>query len=208
MKIDRRVLTSWGFSLATHAILLLSAGLLITDVWVILPHPETSTLNVTLSSSHPQQLPQTSNLVATKSTTKNTIAYTPNKHSQTQSTADTALRHRTLSETNFEPRDADYLTAWRQLIEAKGTQAYKTALLKNPQLHGQLSMRVSIDATGKLKHVMIEKSSGSVTLDKLALNIVKNAAPFKPLPDAMKKDTDVLDILRTWEFNVSGTHPR
>lgn len=177
----------WSFSIAAHLLILFSASIFVAKGWIntpLLTEP-TPSLDVTLT------LPEDT------SGASSAIIYTQGQVRTGQS----VLRHRTLSDTQFEPRDADYLTAWRQHIESTGTERYKAALKKSPAMKGSLTMRVTLDASGALKNVIIEKSSGSTALDKLALSIVQQAAPFKPLPDAMKKDTDTLDILRTWDFN-------
>lgn len=175
----------WSFSIAAHLLILFSASFFIVDPWV------KTSIDVTLT------LPSESHAASQQEGMPASITYVQGQVQPGKQ----ALRHRTLSDTQFESRDADYLTTWRAYIESTGTARYKAALDKNPSMKGALSMRVTIDASGALKNVVIEKSSGSKTLDQLALQIVKDAAPFQPLPDAMKKDTDTLDILRTWQFD-------
>ncbi len=186
---------SWVFSAAIHMIILFSAGMLITNIWTVTQEKpvEQSHLNISLKPFHISE--QMDITPVASDTQSSVIHYTPDHLTKTQK-----LKRRTLSDTQFESRDADYLTAWRTLIESKGTTAYKAALATHPELKGRLSLRVSINAKGELKNIVIEKSSGSPALDTLALQIVKNAAPFSPLPDAMKQDTDMLDIVRTWDF--------
>ncbi len=181
MNVNSRQLTaSWIFSIMAHACLFLSLGLFLSEVAPVSTPAHSPMLDVRLSSATPAPA-------------------TPSRLEKTSNS--TVIRQRTLSDTDFEPRDADYITAWRTRIESRGTTAYRAALKQHPNLAGRLMLRVSIDAQGRLNKVMIEKSSGSATLDTLALQIVKNAAPFPPLPDEMKKDTDVLNILRTWDFS-------
>ena len=186
----RRLGASWAFSIAAHLIILFSASMLITDWWMQTPSPtETPTEKLDVTLKLPKE---TKTFGAAESITYTTGQIKPGQY---------ALRHRTLSDTQFEPRDKDYLSAWREYIEKSGTQRYQSALKKNPSMKGSLTMRVSINPNGKLAGVVIEQSSGSKALDQLALQIVKDAAPFKPLPEEMKKDTDMLDILRTWQFD-------
>ena len=186
----RRLGASWAFSIAAHLMILFAASVLVTDWWLKTPSPDetpSEKLDVTL------KLPtETKTFGAPESITYTTGQIQSGKY---------ALRHRTLSDTQFEPRDKDYLSAWRDYIEKSGTQRYQAALKKNPSMKGALTMRVSIKPNGQLAGVVIEQSSGSKTLDQLALQIVKDAAPFKPLPEDMKRDTDMLDILRTWQFD-------
>jgi protein TonB len=47
-------------------------------------------------------------------------------------------------------------------------------------------------------------SSGHKILDDAAVRIVRMAAPFSPFPEEIRKETDILDITRTWQFLRSG----
>jgi periplasmic protein TonB len=53
---------------------------------------------------------------------------------------------------------------------------------------------------GRLVQSVIEESSGSAVLDRAARHIVKLAAPYPPFPPEIARDTDVLEITRTWIF--------
>jgi protein TonB len=48
--------------------------------------------------------------------------------------------------------------------------------------------------------VWVRRSSGHKLLDDAAVRIVKLAAPYAPFPAEIRKETDVLDITRTWQF--------
>jgi protein TonB len=61
-------------------------------------------------------------------------------------------------------------------------------------------MTVVIDRNGALLDSVIERSSGSPVLDRAARRIVKLAAPYPPFPPEIARDTDVLEITRTWMF--------
>jgi protein TonB len=50
----------------------------------------------------------------------------------------------------------------------------------------------------------VVRSSGLEVLDQAAIEIVKLAAPYAPFPLDIAKDTDVLDIIRTWQFTRRG----
>ncbi|HUW76751.1 MAG TPA: energy transducer TonB, partial [Gallionella sp.] len=39
--------------------------------------------------------------------------------------------------------------------------------------------------------------------DAAAMRIVRLAAPYSPLPPSITKDTDILEITRTWSFTPS-----
>jgi periplasmic protein TonB len=59
---------------------------------------------------------------------------------------------------------------------------------------------VAIKADGEVENVEVNRSSGHKVLDQAAIRIVRLAAPFERFPDAIRKDTDILHITRTWTF--------
>ena len=106
---------------------------------------------------------------------------------------------------SHQPEDANYLAQWQRDIEIYGNKHYpKEALAQN--IRGQLELLVGINANGTLHHITIRRSSGSNILDKAAINIVRRAAPFDPLPAEMAENIDVLEIVRTWQFRGLPTH--
>ena len=66
-------------------------------------------------------------------------------------------------------------------------------------------MLVSIEADGTLQDVKILRSSGHRALDQAALATVRQAAPFQPFSVAMRKEYEVLEFTRTWQFTKSGS---
>jgi protein TonB len=95
--------------------------------------------------------------------------------------------------------DAYYLESWRRKVEAVGNLNYPEEA-RRERLYGSLRMLVAIKPDGELKEVRILDSSGHKVLDDAALRIVRLAAPFAPFPEEMRQSTDVLEIIRTWEF--------
>jgi len=103
-----------------------------------------------------------------------------------------------------EYRFASYLDAWRAKVERVGNLNYPQAALKKG-ITGSLFLDVAINHDGSLHSMRILRSSGHTVLDNAAKNIVKRSAKFPPLPEAIRKETDVLHIPRVWQFkNESG----
>lgn len=102
-----------------------------------------------------------------------------------------------------EYRDAVYLDKWRRKIEYVGNKYYPEPAKKR-NLSGKVILLVAINSNGQIKKVKIEKSSGIKVLDTAAVQTIHLAAPFEPFTKAMRKDTDVLQIVRTWSFNEDG----
>jgi protein TonB len=97
-----------------------------------------------------------------------------------------------------EYRFAQYVEDWRQKIERIGNLNYPDAA--KGRLYGSLTLSVIIKANGDLKQVEVIRSSGQTLLDEAARRIVRMSAPFAAFPEAIRRDTDELDITRTWTF--------
>lgn len=99
--------------------------------------------------------------------------------------------------------DAAYLNKWTQKVEIVGNQNFPRAAI-DQQIFGSLRMSVIINADGTLEGVEILKPSGFPVLDQAALQIIHLSAPFDPFPSEIRRDTDQLDIIRTWRFEITG----
>lgn len=95
--------------------------------------------------------------------------------------------------------EAAYLQSWRRKIETIGNLNYPSEA-RRQGLEGDLRVLVEIDSDGELLDVRILDSSGNSVLDAAALRIVRLAAPFLPFPKTLRDETDVLQIIRTWQF--------
>lgn len=101
-------------------------------------------------------------------------------------------------------RDALYLDGWRRKIEAVGNFNYPQQA-SDAGIYGQLRLLVAVFPDGRVSEVRILSSSGQKVLDDAAIRIVQLAAPFDPFPAEMRKDVDILEIVRTWQFHQSNT---
>lgn len=97
-----------------------------------------------------------------------------------------------------EYRFAQYIENWRQKIERVGTLNYPEAA--RGKLYGTLLLTVTIMADGSVTRVDINRSSGHKVLDDAAKRIVQMASPYSPFPPDIRRDTDILEITRTWYF--------
>lgn len=99
---------------------------------------------------------------------------------------------------------AAYLEAWRSKVEKIGNLNYPDEA-KRRQLYGNLLMHVAIRADGSVERIQVRRSSGHKLLDDAAVRIVRMSAPFAPFPPEIRKEVDVLDITRTWQFLDGNT---
>ena len=94
---------------------------------------------------------------------------------------------------------AAYLEKWRLLVERVGNLNYPEAA-KQQKLEGTLVLDVAINHRGDVEKVRVLSSSGIKVLDDAATRIVHIASPYDRFPDSIKKEIDILHIVRTWEF--------
>lgn len=97
-----------------------------------------------------------------------------------------------------EYRFAQYVEDWRSKVERIGTLNYPEAA--RGKLYGNLVLTVVVRADGSVDNVEINRSSGHPVLDAAARRIVQMAGPYAAFPPSIRRDTDVLEITRTWFF--------
>lgn len=93
---------------------------------------------------------------------------------------------------------------WVESVERMGNLNYPDEARRN-QLHGELILIVGIFKNGELESITIEESSGHKVLDDAAIRIVELAAPFAPMTGQLAEETDILYIVRTWEFTTNNS---
>lgn len=70
---------------------------------------------------------------------------------------------------------------------------------------GVLTLKFSIKEDGNLKGVSLLRSSGSSILDRAAMEAVRDAVPFFPLPENLG---EVLDVVANFEYELNGYYFR
>lgn len=100
-----------------------------------------------------------------------------------------------------EYRFAQYVEDWRLKVERVGNLNYPEAA--KGRVYGSLVLTVVIRSDGSLEKVDISRSSGQRVLDDAARRIVQMAAPYGAFPEAIRRDTDILEISRTWSFTTA-----
>lgn len=109
------------------------------------------------------------------------------------------VRRKSISASTREYRYANYLGAWARKVERIGNLNYPQAA-REQQLYGSLILHVAVRADGRVERIRVVHSSGVELLDQAAIRIVELAAPYAPFPPDIAAETDVLDIVRTWQF--------
>ena len=112
------------------------------------------------------------------------------------------IRRLTSVSTKFSA-DAQYLNTWAQKVESVGNENFPEAALRD-EIFGRLRLLVTILPNGAVHEIAILQSSGHNILDNAAVQIVELSSPFQPFPPEIRKDTDRLEIIRTWSFQITG----
>ena len=108
-----------------------------------------------------------------------------------------------ISASTREYKYASYMEAWRSKVERVGNLNYPEEARKR-KLSGSLVLDVALSPDGSINNITVRQSSGHKVLDDAAIRIVKLSAPFSPFPDAIQGETDILHIIRTWQFLKKG----
>ena len=95
------------------------------------------------------------------------------------------------------------MEAWRRKVEEFGNKNYPLQV-RRQKLSGHLILDVALNWDGTIYNTEIKESSKSKILDNAALYIVRQAAPYAPLPPDIRKETDILHITRIWEFRYNS----
>ncbi len=96
-------------------------------------------------------------------------------------------------------RDALYIDAFRAKVEQIGNQNYPEPA-RARKLFGNVRLLVAILPNGQVQNITVLKGSGHKILDEAAKRSVYMAAPFQAFPAEIRRDTDILQIIRTWKF--------
>jgi len=107
-------------------------------------------------------------------------------------------RRVTLTPNMKDYRYSQYLSDWRNKVERIGAMNYPEEA--RGKFFGSLVLSVALRPDGSVDRIIVVRSSGNKVLDDAAKRIVMIASPFAPFPPDIRKETDYLDITRTWNF--------
>ncbi len=99
--------------------------------------------------------------------------------------------------------DAAYLNEWTRKVELIGNKNFPREAIQQ-KITGSLRLQAIIKWDGSLIKAEILSTSGHRLFDSAALQIIHQAAPFSLFPPEIRKDTDQLVIIRTWNFEING----
>ncbi len=106
---------------------------------------------------------------------------------------------RLTASSTMKANDAYYVNSWRHKIEQMGALNYPREA-ESCFDNCRLRLLVAINPDGTINELRILESSGKKVLDDAALRLVRLSAPCAPCTEEMRKQTDILEIIRTWQF--------
>ena len=97
--------------------------------------------------------------------------------------------------------EAMYLNLWQRDIESTGDELIAS---KNIDYYdSRVQIMATIDSFGNLIKSEILISSGNRDVDRMAIDILEEAAPFAPFDPKMLNEYSILEIIRDWNFSTN-----
>jgi len=112
-------------------------------------------------------------------------------------------RKRYISPATREEVYATYYDQLRHKVEDKGTENFPEK--DGKKLYGELTMALTINASGRLVSTEIVQSSGNRTLDRRAEAIARSAEPFGGFSQAMLRQAEQIVVVSRFRFTRDET---
>ncbi|MBK7744938.1 MAG: TonB family protein [Betaproteobacteria bacterium] len=94
-----------------------------------------------------------------------------------------------------------YAEAWSRKIQLNMTFDMVREAAMQP--HTDPLVTVAIRSDGSVESVTFVKSSGAAALDEAIRRVVQSQAPYQAFPPGLAREFDVIEIRRTWYFDVA-----
>ena len=95
--------------------------------------------------------------------------------------------------------EAMYLNLWQREIESTGDELITSKDIDYSD--SKVQIMATIDSFGNLIKSEIIISSGNPSVDRMAIEILEEAAPFTPFDPKMLNEYSILEIIRDWNFS-------
>ena len=96
--------------------------------------------------------------------------------------------------------EAMYLNLWQREIESTGDELITSKDIDYSD--SKVQIMATIDSFGNLIKSEIIISSGNPSVDRMAIEILEEAAPFAPFDPKMLNEYSILEIIRDWNFST------
>jgi len=95
--------------------------------------------------------------------------------------------------------EAMYLNLWQREIESTGDELILSKDIDYSD--SKVQIMATIDSFGNLIKSEVIISSGNLNVDRMAIEILEEAAPFAPFDPKMLNEYSILEIIRDWNFS-------
>jgi outer membrane biosynthesis protein TonB len=112
-----------------------------------------------------------------------------------------ARRYRLFGRTDPNAELILYAEAWARKIQVNMTFDIVRDAAKQP--HTDPIVWVAIRSDGSVESVTFVLSSGVAALDEAIRRVVQSQTPYPVFPPALAREYDVIEIRRTWYFDVA-----
>ena len=112
-----------------------------------------------------------------------------------------ARRYRLFGRTDPNAEIIHYAEAWSRKIQMNMTFDMVRQAAKQP--HTDPVVTVAIRSDGSVESVTFVVSSGVAALDEAIRGVVRSQAPYPVFPPDLVRDFDVIEIRRTWYFDMA-----
>ncbi|HUH92129.1 MAG TPA: TonB C-terminal domain-containing protein [Casimicrobiaceae bacterium] len=112
-----------------------------------------------------------------------------------------ARRYRLFGRTDPNEEIILYAEAWERKIELNMTFDMISEALKQP--HTDPMVTVAIRSDGSVESVTFVASSGVAAIDNAIRFIIDSQKPYRAFPPNLSREWDVLEIRRTWHFDMA-----
>ena len=196
--ISRRSLTfnkSFMISLLIHIFLIF--GISLTTYYKLPIFKESPIINVKFANSNQDFMTQT-NIGDMNNLEKDLSSSMDGNISSSKNISQSFKIKKLQANSVVNSEEAVYLNLWQRQIETKGDN-----LISESQnlFDGKVQIMATIDIYGNLIDSKILISSGNQLIDDMAINILRESAPFAPFNKTMSNEYSVLEIIRDWNFS-------
>tara|TARA_B100000475_G_C14986965_1_gene310628 strand:+ start:331 stop:954 length:624 start_codon:yes stop_codon:yes gene_type:complete len=196
--ISKRTLTfnkSFLISVLIHAFLIF--GISITTYYKLPIFKESPIINVKFANSS-QDFLTNSNIGNMENLEKELSSSVEGNMSSSRNISQSFKIKKLQANSMVNSEEAVYLNLWQRQIETKGDNLISES--KNI-FDGTVQIMATIDVYGNLIDSKILISSGNNLIDDMAINILRESAPFAPFNKTMSNEYSVLEIIRDWNFS-------
>ena len=196
--ISKRTLTfnkSFLISVLIHAFLIF--GLSITTYYKLPIFKESPIINVKFANSS-QDFLTNSNIGNMENLEKELSSSVEGNMSSSRNISQSFKIKKLQANSIVNSEEAVYLNLWQRQIETRGDNLLSES--KNI-FDGTVQIMATIDVYGNLIDSKILISSGNKLIDDMAINILRESAPFAPFNKTMSNEYSVLEIIRDWNFS-------